>query len=184
MKVSVGPRYDPTPIKEGDYVGIDELKLPLQIEYPCPKGSARSLYTVIVYDLNAPAGIFLHYLAVNIPCDEQPDEEDILAEYVTPAPPQGTGTHTYVVGVYRSKRRISEYELTERVPFDVEEFIEEEQLTEVGSLSFNVRSPSKPVYGTRRRKGSNTDQEYGIAGGALAGGVIGGLLGGALGSRL
>src|SRR5690349_875068 len=85
----------------------DNETLPIQIaqQYPVIQfnGDPNTLYTLIMYDLDAPQGPFIHYKVSNIPGGEI-NRGDVIIPYTPPNPPSNTGVHTYVIDVLSQNR--------------------------------------------------------------------------------
>ncbi|CAL7938127.1 unnamed protein product [Xylocopa violacea] len=98
------------------------------------------LYTLVMTDPDAPTGKgynreFKHWLVGNIP-EENIAKGEVLAEYVGPAPPKGTGKHRYVFLVYKQnqgsitfdERRLSNRDGPRRKRFNIKKFAEKYDL--------------------------------------------------------
>ncbi|XP_076242150.1 protein D2 [Calliopsis andreniformis] len=98
------------------------------------------LYTLVMTDPDAPTGKgynreFRHWLVGNIP-EENIAKGEVLAEYVGPAPPKGTGKHRYVFLVYKQnqgsitfdERRLSTRDGPQRKRFSIKKFAEKYNL--------------------------------------------------------
>ncbi|XP_076295060.1 protein D2 [Lasioglossum baleicum] len=98
------------------------------------------LYTLVMTDPDAPTRKgynreFRHWLVGNIP-EENVAKGEVLAEYVGPAPPKGTGKHRYVFLVYKQnqgsitfdERRLSNRDGQQRRRFSIKKFAEKYNL--------------------------------------------------------
>jgi phosphatidylethanolamine-binding protein (PEBP) family uncharacterized protein len=107
------------------------LKAP-NIQYKGP-----GLYTLLMWDPDAPAASWLHWLVVN--CEEgniKRGEE--LVSYMPPTPP--SGTHRYFLGLYSQKGPLQVEAPLERGYFRKDEFIKEYELVEIGNAMIQVRA--------------------------------------------
>jgi len=66
----------------------------------------NALYTLIMYDPDALAGNYFHWVVINIPDDNVSSGQQLL-NYNPPAPPQGTGIHRYIFLVFEQGGRIN-----------------------------------------------------------------------------
>lgn len=57
-------------------------------------------YALIVWDPDAPQASWLHWLVVNIPGGRGLQEGSTVVPWAPPTPPPGTGTHTYIFGLF------------------------------------------------------------------------------------
>ncbi|XP_076631635.1 protein D2 [Colletes latitarsis] len=98
------------------------------------------LYTLVMTDPDAPTRKgynreFRHWLVGNIP-EENVAKGEVLAEYVGPAPPKGSGKHRYVFLVYKQnqgsitfdERRLSNRDGPQRKRFSIKKFAEKYSL--------------------------------------------------------
>ncbi|RWS24036.1 protein D3-like protein [Leptotrombidium deliense] len=78
---------------------------PTTLKWPKKYGN---LYTLVMVDPDAPSrqnpthAEYLHWLVINI----QGKSRDEVANYVGPAPPQGTGLHRYVLLIFIQNTRL------------------------------------------------------------------------------
>ncbi|KAG7200691.1 hypothetical protein KM043_001243 [Ampulex compressa] len=97
------------------------------------------LYTLILTDADVPTKgytrEFRHWIVGNIP-EEDVAKGEVLAEYVGPAPPKGTGKHRYVFLIYRQnqgsitfdERRLGTWDGRQRRRFSTKKFVEKYNL--------------------------------------------------------
>ncbi|CAK9824841.1 OV-16 antigen [Anthophora retusa] len=98
------------------------------------------LYTLVLTDPDVPTRKgynreFRHWLVGNIP-EENIAKGEVLAEYVGPAPPKGSGKHRYVFLLYKQnqgaitfdERRLSTRDGPQRKRFNVKKFAEKYSL--------------------------------------------------------
>lgn len=100
------------------------------------------LYTVIMWDPDAPASSWLHWLVVNAEEGDVKRGEELLS-YAPPTPP--SGTHTYHIAIYSQKGPLQVEAPAERGYFNHESFIKEYELLEVGHMNFQVGSNSAKI---------------------------------------
>ncbi|XP_076678292.1 protein D2 [Andrena cerasifolii] len=126
-----------------EFTPTETQKIP-EIHY---KHEGGVLYTIVMTDPDAPTGKgynreFRHWLVGNIP-EENIAKGEVLAEYVGPAPPKGTGKHRYVFLVYKQtqgsitfdERRLSSRDGPRRKRFSIKKFAEKYNLE--GPISGN-----------------------------------------------
>jgi phosphatidylethanolamine-binding protein (PEBP) family uncharacterized protein len=88
MKVS----YNNKEITNGEFISPQMAQIKPNIEYNAVEDT---LYTLLMYDPDAPAGNHLHWIVINIP-GSNINHGNTLLEYMGPAPPKGSGTHKYI----------------------------------------------------------------------------------------
>ncbi len=93
------------------------------------------LYTFIMWDPDAPAKSWLHWLVVNAEEGDVKRGEELIP-YSGPNPP--SGTHHYYVHVYSQKGPLQIEAPPERGYFNVENFIQEHELLNVGEAMIMV----------------------------------------------
>jgi phosphatidylethanolamine-binding protein (PEBP) family uncharacterized protein len=106
---------------------------PPSVQY---SSDTHELYTLVIWDPDAPNPSFLHWLVVNIPEDRVQDGETIV-EYKPPTPP--SGIHRYYVGLYRQPMTISLPSEPERTNFSIHDFIKMWSLEESGVKMIRVQ---------------------------------------------
>jgi len=113
-------KFGNTPVLEEGKVEFETSQQPLTVDW---SAQPDQLYTVAVYDLSAPSesnpynSPYLHFLAVNVP-GKDISRGEILAGYVPPSPPPGSGPHRFVVDIYEQTDKISAAPVTERTKYD------------------------------------------------------------------
>lgn len=65
----------------------------------------NQVYTLIMYDPDAPVGDFIHWVVTNISKNNKLG--DTLLDYMGPSPPKGTGIHRYIFLLYRQRHVIN-----------------------------------------------------------------------------
>ena len=78
-----------------------------------------TLYTVLMWDPDAPASSWIHLLVINIPTSDLSQGQTVIS-YTPPTPP--SGTHRYFVTLYRQPQEISVPTPKERGNFNVQSF--------------------------------------------------------------
>jgi phosphatidylethanolamine-binding protein (PEBP) family uncharacterized protein len=91
------------------------------------------LFTIMVYDLDAPSGVYLHYLAINYTTHDH-DEGTTIVKYY---PPQRTN-HRYVYEVYTQKARISAKTPT-IIPFNLNKYVKSNSLKKYTTLTVETQ---------------------------------------------
>lgn len=102
----------------------DTQVLPQVTSYVNP----RELYTLIMYDPDAPVGTYLHWWIANIrptgrtlqigPINNA--SYDTITEYMGPAPPKGSGRHRYIFHLYRQSGVYTPETPKQRYPLDIQ----------------------------------------------------------------
>lgn len=92
------------------------------------------LYTVVLWDPDAPNPSYLHWLIINIP-GERVAEGQVLVPYQPPSPP--SGIHNYYVGLFVQKERL-DFFAPDRTNFDIDDFVAKYNLTKAGTKSIKV----------------------------------------------
>ena len=116
------------------------LNKPLSVKN-FPKNTPRvnfkgpGLYTLIMWDPDAPAKSWLHWLIVNAEEGDVKRGEELM-RYAPPTPP--SGTHTYHLAIYSQKGPIQVEAPAERGYFNHTEFIQEYELIEIEKTSVQV----------------------------------------------
>ncbi len=101
--------------------------------------SENDLYTLVIWDPDAPNPSFLHWLVVNIP-EDRVDQGETLVEYMPPTPP--SGTHRYYVGLYRQPMTVQVGAEPERTGFSIDELTKKYSLEESGVKMIRVQHES------------------------------------------
>lgn len=97
----------------------------------------KGLYTLLMWDPDAPAASWLHWLLTNIPNGRVSDGE-IIVEYAPPSPP--SGEHRYFVSVYKQAGPISLAPPAGRGNFNVEAFVSQNNLAIIGEKMIKVKA--------------------------------------------
>jgi phosphatidylethanolamine-binding protein (PEBP) family uncharacterized protein len=96
-----------------------------------------TLYTVLIWDPDAPSPSYIHLLAINLRSSNLSTGQTLLS-YEPPSPP--SGIHRYFTTVYQQKGTIDVPVPKSRAPFDVEEFVTQYTLSKVGEKMIRVRA--------------------------------------------
>src|SRR3990170_7341402 len=100
-------------VQDGQRFGFDVVQTSFYVDWDA---LPDKFYTIILYDLSAPAP-FIHFLAVNVPGKDFKRGE-VLLRYIPPSPPPGSSPHTYVLDVYIQAERIQPV-MIQREQFDL-----------------------------------------------------------------
>ncbi len=96
--------------------------------------SGSGLYTLIMWDPDARAKSWLHWLIINA---EEGDVKrgEVIMNYAPPSPP--SGTHSYYIAMYSQAGPLKlEEKPAERGYFNVDNFVAENKLLKVGEFMF------------------------------------------------
>lgn len=122
------------------------------------------LYTLVLTDPDAPTKgynrEFRHWLVGNVP-EEDVSKGEVLAEYVGPATPKGTGKHRYVFLVYKQnqgsitfdERRLGTWDGPRRKRFSIKKFAEKYNLEGPIAGNFFLAEYDENVPGFQKRMG-------------------------------
>jgi phosphatidylethanolamine-binding protein (PEBP) family uncharacterized protein len=97
----------------------------------------KGLYTLLMWDPDAPAASWLHWLITNIP-DGRITDGDVVVGYAPPSPP--SGEHRYFVSVYKQAAAISVGSPSGRGNFNVEAFVSQNNLVLLGEKMIKVKA--------------------------------------------
>jgi phosphatidylethanolamine-binding protein (PEBP) family uncharacterized protein len=93
------------------------------------KMKPNKLYTIIIYDNDAPNPSFIHLLIINT--------NNTILKYYPPSPPKGQ-THTYHIKIFEQSKQI-EMNIKERSSFNINK-LNNSYLTLIDHFSFKVKS--------------------------------------------
>jgi phosphatidylethanolamine-binding protein (PEBP) family uncharacterized protein len=96
-----------------------------------------TLYTLLIWDPDAPSPSYIHLLAINLRSSNLSTGQTLLS-YEPPTPP--SGIHRYYTTVYQQKGLIDLPAPKERAHFDVDEFVNSYSLTKIGEKMIRVRA--------------------------------------------
>jgi phosphatidylethanolamine-binding protein (PEBP) family uncharacterized protein len=96
-----------------------------------------TLYTILMWDPDAPNPSYIHLLAVNLRSSNLSTGQTLLS-YEPPTPP--SGVHRYFTTVYRQKESIDVPVPSERANFDVDAFVNTYSLEKIGEKMIRVRA--------------------------------------------
>ncbi len=95
-----------------------------------------TLYTLLVWDPDAPAKSYLHWMAINCDGPNPYSGEEILS-WTPPSPPPGTGEHRYIFGLFSHSSPL-QANAPVRANFNVATFVAANQLTPVQAVGIRV----------------------------------------------
>merc|ERR1711941_166417 len=113
----------------------------------CWDGDENDFHTLAMVDPDAPSrdypkfGEWRHWLVTNIP-GSQVNKGTVLAPYMGPAPPSGTGNHRYVFVVFKQKDQIPHETMHNegkgRANFKIEQWAHKHGMTEPLAASYFI----------------------------------------------
>jgi len=95
----------------------------------------ETLYTILIWDPDAPSPSYIHFLATNLRSSNLSTGQTLLS-YEPPTPP--SGVHRYYTTVYRQKQLINVPVPSQRANFDVEELVNTYSLEKIGEKMIRV----------------------------------------------
>lgn len=96
-----------------------------------------TLYTVLMWDPDAPEPSWIHLLVINTPSANLSQGQTLLS-YTPPTPP--SGIHRYFVTVYRQPQKLEISAPAERGNFTVDEFVSNHRLQKIGEKMIRVKA--------------------------------------------
>ena len=96
-----------------------------------------TLYTVLMWDPDAPEPSWIHLFVVNTPSLNLTQGQTLLS-YTPPTPP--SGIHRYYVTVYKQPQKLEMSAPVERGNFRVDEFVAKHQLQKIGEKMIRVKA--------------------------------------------
>ncbi|KAJ2629995.1 hypothetical protein H4R22_002989, partial [Coemansia sp. RSA 1290] len=142
---SFTPQFDITikfngeAIEMGQMLTIDETKTEPIIEFDAPYGQ---IFTIAIVDPDAPSNTrhgyrsYRHFLISNLGSDNSGDK---LTAYRGPYPSYGSGTHRYVVLVFKQQDYVDVDAPHSRVRFDAAKWGAQHHMTPVAASYFTVK---------------------------------------------
>lgn len=124
-------------VSPGSTISFNEAQGELSLMWPF---SSQQLYTVMIYDDDAPKGTYLHFLEVNVPEDDL-TKGRIVVEYEEPNPPDGK-THRYTFVAYEQPNALKTRGPKGRVGFNVQKHVSRNGLTNPVYTVIQVQSSS------------------------------------------
>lgn len=138
MEVSFGQNS----VANNTVISVEQAQEPISIQYA---GEPHKLYTVLMYDSNAPNGPYLHYEVVNAPGADI-SKGDTVFPYVPPNPPVQTGVHHYIFLVLEQNRgRPGGVNTGGRAPFPLDALMRSAGLMPIAQHVVRVPSPGSFV---------------------------------------
>lgn len=95
------------------------------------------LYTVLMWDPDAPQASWIHLFVVNTPSANLSQGQTLLS-YTPPSPP--SGIHRYYVTVYEQPKKLELSAPAERGNFHVDEFVAKHGLQKIGEKMIRVKA--------------------------------------------
>ena len=106
-----------------------------------------AMYTVICWDPDVPQGkSFLHWMVANCSGVDASGGK-VLAAWVAPSPPPGTGEHRYVIGLFNQSGEIQVGEIADRTNFNPTTFSGKNNITPLSYIGFRVIAADQPPAG-------------------------------------
>lgn len=125
------------------FISASSAKDKINIEW---KGDPNQLYTLIMYDLDAPYPYprnfnspYLHWIVTNIKGSDI-STGDEGTRYIAPSPPPDSLPHTYNVDIYLQPNKITPVRSADRNNFDVDGFVKTYRLKLVDQGGFKTGS--------------------------------------------
>jgi hypothetical protein len=116
----------------GSYQTLNTLGRDIpRIEYKDLKDG--TYYMMMMIDLDAPSGYFLHWWKQNITTLNL--EGDTIVSYYPPTPPSQSGIHTYCMFVFEQKGKLEEMRKTiSRIPFPLLDILKEYDIMRIKGM--------------------------------------------------
>jgi phosphatidylethanolamine-binding protein (PEBP) family uncharacterized protein len=129
---SITLSYHQQDIPSGETIPLNLTHQTPMVEWLMTPGH---VYTLIMYDYDAPNPPYLHWLVSEI----QPGRERVLVPYEPPNPP-GNEIHTYTIEVFRQPREGTDQRVKSlsRRGFPLDAFIRRHHLQSIGATSFQT----------------------------------------------
>jgi len=133
-------KFGNDPVSLVGFVTSKTAKKPLDLEWVA---NPESLYTAIIYDLDAPYpknrsnSPYLHLLITNVKGMDL-ESGDSLIKYKSPSPPKNSLPHTFNADIYLQKNIIHPSVQTKRKKFNLNKFVTDNDLTLFNRFSFKV----------------------------------------------
>ena len=99
--------------------------------------SGEDLYTLVIWDPDAPNPSFLHWLVVNIP-EDRISEGTVIQPYHPPTPP--SGIHRYYIELYKQTRGPIHPSVPSRTGFSIADFATKNGLQANGQKMIKVQA--------------------------------------------
>ena len=108
------------------------------------------------WDPDVPQGkSFLHWMVTNCSGVDVSGGK-IIAAWVPPSPPPGTGEHRYIIGLFNQSAAIQVGEIVDRTNFNATTFSGKNSLTPVSYIGFRVVAADQPPAGGALTNSVNT----------------------------
>ncbi len=151
LKVKLG-QY---PLTQGARFSASSAQGPISIGWIAQQGA---LNAIVLYDLDAPGGIFLHYLLVDIP-QGQLNRGRVLMPYSAPNPPDKA--HRYVLSLLRQNQPYMDIARVTQINFNMQGFLTKQGMQPIAAISFFVQ-PDKFLENTTSNSISYNNQSQTI----------------------
>ena len=114
------------------------------------------MYTLMCWDPDVPQGkSFLHWMVTNCSGVDASGGK-VVAAWVAPSPPPGTGEHRYVIGLFNQSGPIEVGEIADRTNFNPMTFSGKNNITPLSYIGFRVVAAEQPPAGGALTKSVNT----------------------------
>jgi phosphatidylethanolamine-binding protein (PEBP) family uncharacterized protein len=129
-------------ITDGEQLSIYEVQNPPRVKLP-----VNGLYTVIMYDIDAPypgnatRSPWLHWLIVNAQRSPFGPKGQLVASYQPPNPPKDSPAHRYIIQIFSQPEPIDVTKakwIRGGANFDLKRFIKDYNLQPIYSVSFKA----------------------------------------------
>ena len=134
MQVQLGERR----VRDNETLPLQTAQQPISLSF---SGDPNRLYLLLMYDIDAPQGPYVHWEVDNIPGGDI-GSGDVVFPYQPPNLPPQSGVHRFVIDLFEQSRRLPGQEnLGNRGPLPVDSMIRSAGLTRVAQKKFQVLSP-------------------------------------------
>jgi len=133
IKNAIEIKFNEKQINYDDILSINTTLVKPTVKYV---SSNTKYYTIIMIDPDAPNyenpiyKYYLHWLIIN--------NDKTIVDYAAPSPPKDSGNHRYYTCVFEQKNKIDIKFNFERPNFNLEKFVEDNNLQIIGCFKFNV----------------------------------------------
>jgi len=135
------------PIKINRPLPISEIE---QVQFMW-NSSQQELTTLAFYDIDAPypeysnSSPYMHLLIINIP-DNRIEQGQVVYSYMPPQPPVDSKEHRYIFTLFNQHMRIPNLYQTQRSKFPLRDFIDNYDLSPIGSKTLIVNPQTLQFY--------------------------------------
>ncbi len=128
------------PLTQGSRFSASAAQGPISIGWT---SQPNALNAIMLYDVDAPGGIFLHYLLVDIP-QGQVNGGMVLMPYTPPTPPDKA--HTYVLALLRQTQPYRDIAQVTQQNFNVRGFLTAQNMQPETVISFFVQPDNSKAH--------------------------------------